>query len=77
VYLPGKEGLIMFYGSVFSDDYVQEVVNERLREAEHERLVALATGPGRPVRVRVAAWLFAVARRIEGQPQANIARAEA
>jgi hypothetical protein len=65
--------------SALNDDYVQEVVNDHLREAERERLVALVRGPGRPVRVRVAGWLFAVARRIEGQPQTQpgIARAEA
>ncbi|HEY1295744.1 MAG TPA: hypothetical protein VGJ60_21925 [Chloroflexota bacterium] len=67
----------MSYGLVFSDAYVQEVVSDRLREAERERLAALVSGPGRPIRVRVAGWLFAVARRIEGQPQATIARAEA
>ena len=67
----------MSFGLVFSDDYVQEVVNERLREAERERLAALVSGPGRPVRVRVAGWLFAVARRLEGQPQAGTTHAEA
>jgi hypothetical protein len=66
----------MSYGLLFSDDYVRETVNERLREAEQERLVALARGPGRPVRVRVANMLVAVARRIEGQPQASVARAD-
>jgi len=75
VYLPRKEGLIMF--PALSDDYVRSVVDDRLREAERERLVALVRGPGRPVRVLIAGWLYAVARRVEGQPRPNIARAEA
>ena len=53
-----------------SDEYVREVANDRRREAEHEWLVAQAIGPGRPVRARVANWLFAIARRVEGEPRA-------
>ena len=77
VYLPRKEGLIMFSHLVVSDELIRDLVNERLREAEHARLVSAASRPGRPVRVRVAGWLFAVARRVEGQPQANVAPVEA
>jgi hypothetical protein len=61
----------MFYPVAYSDEYVREVVNDRLRIAERDRLAAQATGPGRPVRARVAGWLFAAARRIEGQPRAT------
>jgi hypothetical protein len=77
VYLPRKEGLIMFSHLAMSDELVRDLVNERLREAEHERLVLAASRPGRPVRVRVAGWLFAVARRLEGQPQASVTPASA
>jgi len=77
VYLPRKEGLIMYSHLVVNDDLVRDLVNERLREAEHERLVRAASRPGRPVRVRVAGWLFAVARRLEGQPQASVTPASA
>ncbi|MBV9577361.1 MAG: hypothetical protein JO057_02095 [Chloroflexi bacterium] len=49
---------------VFGDDLMRAQVEDRLREAEHDRLVALATGPGRPIRARVAGWLFALAQRI-------------
>ena len=67
----------MYSHLIFSEELIHDLVNERLREAEHERLVNAAIGPGRPVRVRVAGWLFAVARRVEGQPQASIAPASA
>ena len=67
----------MFSHLAVSDELIHDLVNEHLREAEHQRLVNAATGPGRPVRVRVAGWLFAIARRIEGQPQASITPASA
>ena len=72
-----KEGLIVFFSVALSDEYVREVVSDRLRQAERDRLADLAAGPSRPVRARVAGWLFAIARRIEGQPQATLVRAEA
>jgi hypothetical protein len=79
MYLPRKEGLIMFSHLAISDELIHELVNDRRREAERIRLADEARGPGRPVRAHVAGWLFAVARRIEGQPHAqpNIAHAEA
>ena len=69
----------MYSHLVLSDELIHELVNDRRREAEHIRLADEARGPGRPIRARVAGWLFAVARRIEGQPrpQASIARANA
>ncbi|HEY2595734.1 MAG TPA: hypothetical protein VGK33_17720, partial [Chloroflexota bacterium] len=59
----------MYSMLVCSEDFVRDVMDERLREAERERLAAQASGPGRPVRVRVAGWLHALAWRIEGQPR--------
>jgi hypothetical protein len=61
----------------FSDQFVQMRVDELLREAENARLAKLAAGPRRPVRVRIAAWLVALAEKIDGHPQGSIARAEA
>jgi hypothetical protein len=77
--LPRKEGLIMFSHLAVSDELIHELVNDRLREAERIRLADQARGPGRPVRAQVAGWLFAIARRIEGQPQpqARIVHADA
>ena len=57
------------------DDHVKYHVAELLREAEHERLVALATGPGRPLRGRIADGLVAIAAWIEGSPIPTVARA--
>jgi hypothetical protein len=74
---PRKEGLIMLYIHAYAEDHVREVINDRLREAEQLRLADLAHRPGRPVRARVAAWLIAVARRIEGQPRPATLGAEA
>jgi hypothetical protein len=74
--MPRKEGLIMYSLLICSDEFVRDVVNERLREAERERLAALASRPGRPVRARVAGWLHALAWRIEGQPRQAVAGAE-
>jgi hypothetical protein len=52
-------------------------IAELRREADNERLAQLAIGPGRPIRVRIADWLFAVAERIEGRPRGSIVRAQA
>jgi hypothetical protein len=59
------------------DLYAKEYVAELLREAENDRPVCLAIGPGRPVRARLADWLYSVAARIEGAPRASVVRAEA
>jgi hypothetical protein len=59
-----------------SDAYRLEVANDRLREAEHERLVALIPGRSRTVRARVAGWMFALARCIEGQPARQLLATE-
>jgi hypothetical protein len=61
----------------FLDIHVQSHVAELLREAENDRLVSLATGPGRPFRLRLAEWLYAVAERIEGSPHGSVVVAEA
>jgi hypothetical protein len=62
---------------VYLDEFVKSRVDELLREAENDRLVHLAIGPGRPVRARLADWLCAVAGRIEGNPRGSVVRAEA
>jgi hypothetical protein len=59
------------------DLHVKDHIAELLREAEHDRLVAQATGPGRPLRARLADWLHAAAKRIEGDPRRSIVGAEA
>ena len=61
----------------FHDIHVKSHVAELLREAENDRLVYLATGPGRPFRVRLADWLHAIAERIEGSPRGSVVAAEA
>ena len=68
----------MFGNLAYSGDFARMRVDELLREAENNRLADLAVRPGRPVRVRIAEWLVALAARIDGQPRtAAIARAEA
>ena len=54
----------------FADSYCAERANELRREADRERLAALVAGPGRPIRVRLAAWLVAAAAWIEGSQRA-------
>ena len=65
----------MYVNLAYLDDHVRSHVNELLREAEHERLVAEAVGYGRPVRAQVAGLLRAVADRLEGQPRQRTAEA--
>jgi hypothetical protein len=65
------------FNLAFSDDYARMRVDELLREAENDRLVDQAIGPGRSIRIQIAGWLIAVAQRIEDRPQAPVARAEA
>jgi hypothetical protein len=67
----------MYLNLGYSDIYIENRVNELLREAERDRLADLAQGPRRSVRVRVAEWLFALAAWVEGTPQGSVARAEA
>jgi hypothetical protein len=57
------------YNLLFADNYVESHTSELLREAEHARLVALATGPRRHLRVRIATWLRATAEWLEGRPE--------
>ena len=59
------------------DLHVKYHVAELQREIEHNRLVDLALGPGRPFRVRLAEWLHAVAERIEGSSRRSVLGAEA
>jgi hypothetical protein len=60
----------------FVEFYAQTHIPELRREVENDRLVGLATGPGRPVRIRVAEWLYAVAERLGGSPRGTVLRAE-
>ena len=57
------------------DDHVKYHVAELQRQAEHARLVELATGPGRPLRGRIAEVLVTIAEWIEGSPRPTVARA--
>ena len=57
------------------DDHVKYHVAELLREAEQARLAALATGPRRPLRGRIAAGLVTIAEWIEGSPRQTVAPA--
>ena len=59
----------------FIDAYVQMRRDDLLREAENERLVALATGHGRPLRSKIADWLIAIAERLEGRPRGSVVHA--
>jgi len=60
----------------FIDIHVREHVAELIREAEHERLIELARPRGRPLRIRCAEWLHALAERVEGEPHGSVAGAE-
>jgi hypothetical protein len=57
------------------DDHVKYHRAELLREAEQERLAALATGPSRPLRGRIADALVVIAEWIEGTSRPTVARA--
>ena len=65
----------MYYHYVLVDEYLHDHVNELLREAENDRLVQLALGPGRPVRRRLAEWLVSVAEWVDDQPHGALAQA--
>ena len=67
----------MFVDIGYIDMYVKVHVAELQREIEHDDLVRLATGPGRPVRLRIAEWLHAAAEWIEGSPRRSVVGAEA
>jgi hypothetical protein len=54
---------------LFADKFVELHTGELLREAENERLVALAAAPRRRLRVRIATWLRATAEWLEGRPE--------
>ena len=67
----------MYCHSVLLDSYVRDHIDELLREAENDRLVSQAIGPGRPVRRRIADWLVSVAEWVDDQPRGAFAQAEA
>jgi hypothetical protein len=55
--------------------HAQVLLEERRREAEHQRLVDLASGPRRPIRARIAGLLVVAAEWVEGNPGQRIAPA--
>ena len=64
------------YSTLGTIDYQAKYhLAELLREAEQERLAYLATGPGRPLRSRIADVLVAIADWLEGSPRRTVARA--
>ena len=50
------------------DWYVEQHNAELLRQVEHDQLVRQARGPGRPLRLRLAGLLYALADRVSGEP---------
>jgi hypothetical protein len=73
IHLPRKEGPIMYAQLI--EDRAREHVAELLRVAEHDRLVDLATGPGRPIRYKIADWLYSIAERLEGSQPGSVVHA--
>ena len=67
----------MYTNLGFVESYMHERVDELLRDAERERMIALASGPRRSVRGRVADVLFACAEWIDGAPRGTMASASA
>jgi hypothetical protein len=65
------------YNLGYLDQYLKDHVADLQREAQHDRLVDLALGPGRPVRALIADWLYAVAERVEGAPRQRPAESSA
>ena len=67
----------MYLDLQFADSYIKQHTAELIADAERIRLAAEAIGPGRPVRLRIAEWLYAIAERIEGTPHQPAVRAQA
>ena len=67
----------MYCHHALFDHDINYRVNEFLREAENDRLVSLAMGPGRPIRRRIADWLVSVAEWVDDQPHGAFMHAEA
>ena len=64
------------YSTLGTNDYQARYhLAQLLREAEQERLANLATGPGRPLRGRIADVLVALAEWLDGTPRRTVARA--
>jgi hypothetical protein len=72
-----KEGQIMFVHLDFADSYIKQHTAELMADAQRVRLADEAMGPGRPMRIRIADWLYAVAEWIEGNPRQPTVRAQA
>jgi hypothetical protein len=76
--LPRREGPVMSALNLGFLDYYPKLAHEqRLREAEMQRLAALAAGPRRPLRSVIANLLVALANRIDERPHRAIASAQA
>ena len=67
----------MYCHLLFAEDHIRYKMAELQREAEHDRLVQLASAQRLSVRRRMADWLVSVAERIDDQPRGQLARAEA
>jgi hypothetical protein len=61
----------------FADSYIKEHTAELMADAARVRLADEATGPGRPLRIRIATWLYAAAEWLEGAPRQPAVRAQA
>ena len=57
------------------DDHAKYHLAEIQHQAEHRHLVALAIGPRRPLRGRIAEALMLIAERLEGRPRQTVAPA--
>ena len=49
------------------ESYVEQRHAELLRQVQHDQLVRQARGPDRPVRLRLAELLYALADRVSGE----------
>ena len=61
----------------FWDNYMNDHVDELRREADKAHLAAQASGPGRPIRGRIADWLIATAQWVDGRPRETIVQSSA
>jgi hypothetical protein len=67
VYLPRKEGPIMYCQLSLLEDHLGYHVAQLQREAEHQRLVHLALGQRQPLRRRLANVLVSAAEWLDAQ----------
>jgi hypothetical protein len=58
----------MYCDLTLLESYIHDHVDQLRHEAENDRLVHLAIGPGRPIRRRIADLLVAAAEYVSDQP---------